>query len=94
MADGVLPAGLPPAFTAQVREALGPDKLLVVGLSVITGTADRETALEVARSVAAASLGRSWYAATIARRSAGHRQPAACSPAAPSRDQGTPGRLR
>jgi probable F420-dependent oxidoreductase len=67
MADGVLPAGLPPAFTAQVREALGPDKLLVVGLSVITDTADRETALEAARSVAAASLGRSWYAATIAR---------------------------
>jgi probable F420-dependent oxidoreductase len=67
MADGVLPAGLPPAFTAQVREALGPDKLLVVGLSVITDTADRETARATARSVAAASLGRSWYAATIAR---------------------------
>jgi probable F420-dependent oxidoreductase len=67
MADGVLPAGLPPAFTAQVREALGPDKLLVVGLSVITDTADRETARAAARSVAAASLGRSWYAATIAR---------------------------
>jgi probable F420-dependent oxidoreductase len=67
LADGVLPAGLPPAFTAQAREALGPDKLLVVGLSVITDTADRETARATARSVAAASLGRSWYAATIAR---------------------------
>jgi probable F420-dependent oxidoreductase len=67
MADGVLPAGLPAAFTAQVREALGPDKLLVVGLSVITDTADRETARATARSVAAAALGRSWYAATIAR---------------------------
>jgi probable F420-dependent oxidoreductase len=67
LADGVLPAGLPPAFTAQVREALGPDKLLVVGLSVITDTADRETARATARSVAAGSLGRSWYAATIAR---------------------------
>lgn len=67
MADGVLPAGLPPAFTAQVREALGPDKLVVVGLSVITDTADRETARATARSVAAASLGRPWYAATIAR---------------------------
>ena len=43
-ADGALPAGLPPAFTAQVREALGPGKLLVIGLSVITDAADRETA--------------------------------------------------
>lgn len=50
-----------------MREALGPDKLLVVGLSVITDTADRETARATARSVAAASLGRPWYAATIAR---------------------------
>jgi hypothetical protein len=49
MADGALPAGLPPAFTAQVREALGPDKLLAVGLSVITDTADRETARARAR---------------------------------------------
>lgn len=67
MADGVLPAGLPPAFTGQVRGALGPDKLLVVGLSVITDTADRDTARAMARSAAAASLGRPWYAATIAR---------------------------
>ena len=67
LADGVLPAGLPPAFTAQVREALGPDKLLVVGLSVITDTADRDAAKAAARSVAAASLGRAWFAATIAR---------------------------
>ncbi len=50
-----------------MREALGPDKLVVVGLSVITDTADRETARATARSVAAASLGRPWYAATIAR---------------------------
>ena len=67
LADGVLPAGLPPAFTAQVRKSLGPDKLLVVGLSVITGTADRDAAREAARSAAAAYLGRPWYAATIAR---------------------------
>jgi probable F420-dependent oxidoreductase len=67
LADGVLPAGLPAAFTAQVRAALGPDKLLVVGLSVITDTADRDTARAAARSVAATSLGRPWYAATIAR---------------------------
>jgi probable F420-dependent oxidoreductase len=66
MADGVLPAGLPPAFTARVREALGPDKLLVVGMSVITDTTDREAARATARSVAAGSLSRPWYAAAIA----------------------------
>jgi probable F420-dependent oxidoreductase len=67
LADGVLPAGLPAAFTAQVREVLGPDKLLVVGLSVITDTADRDSAKAAARSAAATSLGREWFAATIAR---------------------------
>jgi probable F420-dependent oxidoreductase len=67
LADGVLPAGLPAAFTAQVREALGPDKLLVVGLSVITDTADRDAAKAAARSAAAVSLGREWFAATIVR---------------------------
>jgi probable F420-dependent oxidoreductase len=67
LADGALPAGLPPVFTAQVREALGPDKLLVVGMSVIMETADREAALAKARSTVAASLSRTWYAATIAR---------------------------
>jgi probable F420-dependent oxidoreductase len=67
MADGVLPAGMPPAFTGQVRDVLGPDKLLVVGLSVITETADRDTARAAAKSAAAAALGRPWYAATIAR---------------------------
>jgi probable F420-dependent oxidoreductase len=79
LADGVLPAGLPAAFTAQVRETLGPDKLLVVGLSVITDTADRDTALAAARSVAAVSLGRPWYAATIARLGYPHRQITAVS---------------
>lgn len=32
IADGAMPAMKPPEFTAQAREALGPDKLLVVGL--------------------------------------------------------------
>jgi probable F420-dependent oxidoreductase len=67
LADGVLPAGLPAAFTAQVRAALGPDKLLVVGLSVITDTADPDAARAAARSVAATSLSRPWFAATVAR---------------------------
>jgi hypothetical protein len=29
-----MPAGLPVEFTAQAREALGPDKLLVIGLGL------------------------------------------------------------
>jgi len=66
LTDGVLPAGLPAAFTAQVRATLGPDKLLVVGLSVVADTTDRDAALAAARSVAAASLGRPWFAATVA----------------------------
>lgn len=35
IADGALPATLPPAFTAEARAAIGPDKLLVVGLAVV-----------------------------------------------------------
>jgi hypothetical protein len=46
MADGALPVGLPPAFTAQVREALGPDKLVADG---VAGRVDRETARARAR---------------------------------------------
>jgi probable F420-dependent oxidoreductase len=67
LADGALPAGLPPAFTAWAREALGPDKLLVVAMSVITDTADRQAARAQARATAANSLSRPWYAATISR---------------------------
>jgi probable F420-dependent oxidoreductase len=37
IADGALPAMLPPTFTAQAREILGPDKILVMGLSVMPG---------------------------------------------------------
>lgn len=33
-ADGAFPAGLPPEFTAEARQLLGPDKLLVMGLSL------------------------------------------------------------
>jgi alkanesulfonate monooxygenase SsuD/methylene tetrahydromethanopterin reductase-like flavin-dependent oxidoreductase (luciferase family) len=32
IAEGAFPAGLPAEFTAQAREVLGPEKLLVVGL--------------------------------------------------------------
>jgi probable F420-dependent oxidoreductase len=79
MADGALPAGLPPAFTGQLRGTLGPDKLLVVGLSVITDTADRDTARARARSAVSTSLSRPWYAATIARLGYPEQQIAAVS---------------
>lgn len=39
LADGIMPAGMPPEFTRQARASLGPDKLLIVGLSVFTDTA-------------------------------------------------------
>ncbi len=79
LADGALPAGLPPEFTAQARERLGPDKLLVVALSAITDTTDREAARASAKTTVAASLGRSWYAATIARLGYSDQQIAAVS---------------
>jgi probable F420-dependent oxidoreductase len=42
IADGALPAMLPPEFTARARQSLGPEKLLVVGLSVVVDAdADR-----------------------------------------------------
>ena len=77
LADGILPAGLPPAFTAQARQALGPDKLLVAGLSVITDTSDRDAARAAARTVAEASLGRAWYAGAMTRLGYTDRQIAA-----------------
>jgi len=67
LADGVLPAGLPPEYTARARKVLGPDKLLVVAVPVITDTADRAAAREQARQSAATMLARPPYAASIAR---------------------------
>lgn len=67
LADGVLPAGLPPAFTADTRKRLGPDKLLVVGMSTITDTSDRDAARAAARTVAGTSLARGWFADAVAR---------------------------
>lgn len=46
IADGALPSMRPPEFTARTRELLGPDKLLVMGISVLPDadhTAARET---------------------------------------------------
>jgi len=65
IADGAMPAGLPATFTAQAREVLGPDKLLVVGLSVIPD-ADPERAKAAARESVSGRLGAPSYAARLA----------------------------
>jgi probable F420-dependent oxidoreductase len=48
LTDGAIPAGLPAEYTAGARQILGPDKLLVVGLSVVPDT-DADRAKEIAR---------------------------------------------
>jgi probable F420-dependent oxidoreductase len=65
IADGAMPAGLPATFTAHAREALGPDKLLVVGLSVIPD-ADADRAKAAARESVSGRLAAPSYAARIA----------------------------
>jgi probable F420-dependent oxidoreductase len=65
IADGAMPAGLPAKFTAQAREVLGPDKLLVVGLSIIPD-ADADRAKAAARERVSGTLGAPSYAARIA----------------------------
>ncbi len=64
IADGAMPAVLPPEFTAQARRVLGPDKLLVVGLSVV-GDLDADRAKATARQTVSNRLGVPWYAARI-----------------------------
>jgi probable F420-dependent oxidoreductase len=66
VADGALPAVRPPEFTAQARQVLGPDKLLVMGLSVVLDT-DQERARATARETVSARLGEPSYAAALAR---------------------------
>jgi probable F420-dependent oxidoreductase len=68
LSDGAMPAMLPPEFTAQARQLLGPHKLLVVGLAVVTGT-DPDTVKAAARGRVAGALAlrRSSYAASLAR---------------------------
>jgi probable F420-dependent oxidoreductase len=67
IADGALPAMTPPEFTAQARQLLGPDKLLVVGLGVVAD-ADPDRAKATARQAVAGRLGQpGTYAATMAR---------------------------
>jgi probable F420-dependent oxidoreductase len=64
-ADGALPAMMPPELTARVRRQLGPDKLLVIGLSVAPDD-DGIEAKATAREAVSGWLGRPAYAATIA----------------------------
>lgn len=65
IADGAMPAVLPAEFTAQARQVLGPDNLLVVGLSVVADL-DAERAKATAREVVSARLGVPSYAARMA----------------------------
>jgi probable F420-dependent oxidoreductase len=66
-ADGALPAMTPPEFTAQARQLLGPDKLLIVGLAVVADT-DAGRAKATARQQVAGRLGQpGTYSATMAR---------------------------
>jgi probable F420-dependent oxidoreductase len=64
--DGAFPAMVPPAFTAQARELLGPDKLVVIGLA-IAADSDPDRARATARQTVAGRLQAGTYAATIAR---------------------------
>jgi probable F420-dependent oxidoreductase len=64
VADGALPAVRPAEFTAQARQALGPDKLLVMGLSVVPDT-DRDRARATARETVSARLGEPSYAKAL-----------------------------
>jgi probable F420-dependent oxidoreductase len=67
VADGALPAMVPPEFTAQARQLLGPDKLLVAGLAVVAD-ADADRAKATARETVAGRLGQpGTYSATMAR---------------------------
>ena len=66
LADGAMPAMVPPAFTAQARQQLGPDKLLVVGMA-FAADADPDRAQAAARQRVAGRLAMAGtYAATLA----------------------------
>jgi probable F420-dependent oxidoreductase len=64
-ADGAMPAGMPAEFTAQARRALGPDKLLVIGLSVVLDS-DADRAKAAAREDVSNRLGAPAFAARVA----------------------------
>ncbi|MEU7811444.1 LLM class flavin-dependent oxidoreductase [Pseudonocardia sp. NPDC049154] len=67
-ADGAIPTVQPPAFTAEARAVLGPEKILVVGLPVVLDE-DRDAARAEARRFLTGVLagGDSPYAANLVR---------------------------
>jgi probable F420-dependent oxidoreductase len=65
IADGALPAGLPPEHTARARQLLGPDKLLVVGQSIVVDD-DRGRARTTARQVVSTWSGRASFRTMLA----------------------------
>jgi probable F420-dependent oxidoreductase len=66
IADGALPAGLPPEFTSEARKVLGPDRLLVTGVGIIPDT-DRDRARATARESLSAALSNPSFAKTLTR---------------------------
>ena len=52
--DGALPAMQPPEFTAQARQVLGPDKLLVIFMHATTGQGDASATMATVREHLAA----------------------------------------
>jgi hypothetical protein len=64
VADGALPPGLPPEFTARARQLLGTDKLLVVGQSVVVDD-DPDRARAAARQTVATWAAREVFGAAL-----------------------------
>jgi hypothetical protein len=66
-ADGAIPIMVPPGYTAYARHALGPDKLLIIGLSVVADP-DPAEAKNAARQRVAGLLSQpGTYTAALAR---------------------------
>jgi probable F420-dependent oxidoreductase len=66
IADGAMPAMLPAEFTAQARRVLGPDRLLIIGLSVVSDH-DADRAKATARETVSAGLSAPAYTAQMAK---------------------------
>ncbi|WP_431920263.1 LLM class flavin-dependent oxidoreductase [Amycolatopsis tucumanensis] len=62
VADGAMPAMLPPEATALARRLLGPGKLLVAALAVMPGASRAEAVARVT-----STLGQPWFARAVAR---------------------------
>jgi alkanesulfonate monooxygenase SsuD/methylene tetrahydromethanopterin reductase-like flavin-dependent oxidoreductase (luciferase family) len=65
IADGAIPILVPPEFTANARQILGPDKILVLGLTAAVDE-DRDRARAAARRF----VSEGWFPeASVAKRS-------------------------